>query len=61
MMKLAYHGCWFRIELELFPQTAPLRRYDVLPRKKMFVIERELLRRVRRKLREAESDGALKR
>ncbi len=49
-MRLACEGCCFRIELELFAPMSVFRRYEVLPRRARFGLERRLRRRVAREL-----------
>jgi hypothetical protein len=45
-MKLAYQGCCFRFEVEFFASINVFRRYEGVPRRARFQIERRLRRRV---------------
>ena len=47
-MKLAYHGCCFRVEMELFAPTLVVGRQGLAPRRARFQIERRLRRRLAR-------------
>ena len=56
-MKLALHGCCFRIEVELFLPFKSFQKYEVVPRNEVFEIQRNLGRRLRQELRTTEATG----
>jgi len=47
-MRLAFHGCCFRFEVELFASTLAVGRQGLAPRRARFQIERRLRRRLAR-------------
>jgi hypothetical protein len=56
-MRFVCHGCWFRVEIELFAPTLVLRRNDLVPRRDRFAIQRRLLRRLAHEFGQSRSSG----